>query len=81
MTAEERPSAAIRLCGYMWGSDVVEVLGGSWESNMYTDSYINHRQLSLRVRYHQFHSYYVLGKLNRDVWAIHKPRYFDGETW
>jgi hypothetical protein len=23
---------AVRLCGHMWGSDVVEVLGGSWGS-------------------------------------------------
>ncbi|KAM4054542.1 thioesterase domain-containing protein [Hirsutella rhossiliensis] len=26
-------------------------------------------------------SYYLLGSLRRDVWAIYDPKYFDGEPW
>ncbi|RYP90231.1 hypothetical protein DL770_003652 [Monosporascus sp. CRB-9-2] len=26
-------------------------------------------------------SYFILGDLNRDVWAIYNPKYFDGEAW
>ncbi|POR34498.1 Uncharacterized protein TPAR_05300 [Tolypocladium paradoxum] len=26
-------------------------------------------------------SYFILGSLNRDVWAIHNPKYFDAEPW
>ncbi|KAK4092788.1 Amt4 [Purpureocillium lilacinum] len=26
-------------------------------------------------------SYFILGSLNRDVWAIYNPKFFDGEAW
>lgn len=26
-------------------------------------------------------SYFLLGALNRDVWAIYNPKYFEGEAW
>lgn len=26
-------------------------------------------------------SYFLLGSLSRDVWAIHNPKYFDGLRW
>lgn len=26
-------------------------------------------------------SYFILGSLDRDVWAIFKPKYSDGEPW
>jgi hypothetical protein len=52
----------------MWRSDVVEVLGGSWESHDVPDSYITHCQSSLRVRYHQFHTVNVImGALRHSV--------------
>jgi hypothetical protein len=65
----------VRLCGYMWRSDVVEVLGGSRESQRFIYhssstkltralppiSYITHRQQSSRVRYHQFHTFCGFG--------------------
>jgi hypothetical protein len=47
-------------CQIMWVHVEIRCGGGfRWELGiltMYTDSYITHRQSSLRVRYHQFHT-------------------------